>query len=42
MRTFRIYFIENGGVVEQGTHDELIEAEGKYAKLVEAQALQTE
>lgn len=36
---FRIYYIENGSVVEYGTHEELIEAEGKYALLVKAQQL---
>ncbi|KAK6757398.1 hypothetical protein RB195_015304 [Necator americanus] len=35
----RIYYIENGSVVEYGTHEELIEAEGKYASLVKAQQL---
>ncbi|VDM59945.1 unnamed protein product [Angiostrongylus costaricensis] len=35
----RIYYIENGSVIEYGTHEELIEANGKYALLVEAQQL---
>lgn len=35
----RIYYVENGAVVECGTHQELIEADGKYAKLVKAQQL---
>ncbi|EYC28974.1 hypothetical protein Y032_0007g3527 [Ancylostoma ceylanicum] len=35
----RIYYIENGSVVEYGTHEELIEAEGKYSLLVKAQQL---
>ncbi|RCN52953.1 ABC transporter, ATP-binding protein, partial [Ancylostoma caninum] len=35
----RIYYIENGSVIEYGTHEELIEAGGKYAALVKAQTL---
>ncbi len=34
----RIYVLGNGQVVEQGTHDELIRAQGTYAKLYETQA----
>jgi ATP-binding cassette subfamily B protein len=29
----RIVVIEHGAVVEEGTHQSLLEAEGKYAKL---------
>jgi ABC-type multidrug transport system fused ATPase/permease subunit len=29
----RIIYIENGGIAEQGTHDELIKADGKYAHM---------
>ncbi|KJH44961.1 ABC transporter, ATP-binding protein [Dictyocaulus viviparus] len=35
----RIYYIEDGSVVEWGTHEELIKANGKYALLVKAQQL---
>ncbi|KAJ1370623.1 hypothetical protein KIN20_032392 [Parelaphostrongylus tenuis] len=35
----RIYYIENGTVIEYGTHEELIKAKGKYALLVMAQQL---
>ena len=35
----RIYYIEAGRVIESGTHDELIEADGKYADLVKKQEL---
>jgi ATP-binding cassette subfamily B protein len=34
----RIYFLENGAVVENGTHDELIHSRGKYAYMFERQA----
>ncbi|MCS6983125.1 MAG: ABC transporter ATP-binding protein/permease [Candidatus Absconditabacterales bacterium] len=33
----RILYIDNGQIVEQGTHDELIALGGKYAKMVEVQ-----
>jgi ATP-binding cassette subfamily B protein len=34
----RIYFLENGAIVENGTHDELIHSRGKYAYMFERQA----
>ncbi len=34
----RIVVVENGSVVEQGTHDELVAAEGRYAHLFALQA----
>ncbi|HHX29071.1 MAG: ABC transporter ATP-binding protein [Bacillota bacterium] len=33
----RIMVIEDGKIAEEGTHDELVEAQGKYASLYEAQ-----
>jgi len=34
----RIVVLENGGIVEQGSHDELIAAAGAYARLWRVQA----
>lgn len=34
----RIVVIENGGIVEDGSHDELIEKEGRYKKMFDSQA----
>lgn len=34
-----IYFIENGNVVQSGTHDELMKLKGKYYELVKSQAI---
>lgn len=34
----KIYFMENGQIVEQGTHDELIMKNGKYAEMFHLQA----
>jgi len=33
-----IYFLENGSIVESGTHDQLVYRAGKYANLFERQA----
>ena len=33
----RIFYMENGSITEQGTHQELMEKQGKYAKLFLAQ-----
>ncbi len=34
----KIYFMENGRIIEQGTHDELIRQKGKYADMFNLQA----
>ncbi len=36
----RLFFLESGRIVEEGTHDELIAMKGRYAHLYETQALQ--
>ena len=34
----RIFFLEKGGIAEQGSHDELMEKNGKYRELFEIQS----
>jgi ATP-binding cassette subfamily B protein len=34
----RIFVLENGTIVEQGPHDELIRIGGRYAEMFELQA----
>jgi ATP-binding cassette, subfamily B, bacterial len=34
----RILVLEKGHIIEQGTHDQLVAAEGRYAKLFSLQA----
>lgn len=34
----KIYFLENGEIVESGTHDELMDMNGKYAEMFHVQA----
>ena len=35
-----IYMLEDGKIVEQGTHQELLELNGKYKKMYDAHKLQ--
>ncbi len=34
----RIYMLENGRIIEEGSHNELLERKGKYAQMWKAQA----
>ena len=34
-----IYLFENGSILEQGTHKELMELNGQYKKMFESQAI---
>jgi len=34
----RILFLENGKIAEEGTHEELLQRQGGYAKLFEVQS----
>jgi ABC-type multidrug transport system fused ATPase/permease subunit len=36
-----ILVLQNGIIVEQGTHESLVSAEGTYAKLVSLQTVET-
>lgn len=38
----RIYFMDDGRIVEEGSHEELMELGGRYAKLYQTQLLQQE
>lgn len=37
-----IFYIENGSIVEQGTHDELVKKEGRYSRMYHKQLLEQE
>ena len=34
----RVAFLENGQIVEEGTHDDLVEQQGRYAHMYSVQA----
>jgi ATP-binding cassette subfamily B protein len=34
----KIYMLENGEIIEQGSHQELMQQEGKYAEMFKMQA----
>jgi ATP-binding cassette subfamily B protein len=34
----RLYLFENGSIIEQGTHDELMELNGRYREMFDRQA----
>jgi len=34
----KIYMLDNGRIIEEGTHDELLELNGKYKEMRKAQA----
>ena len=37
-----IFYIQNGSIIESGTHDELIEVEGRYSDMYRKQLLEQE